>query len=105
MAIINKKRRKYNNTPTFVDGIKFDSKKESERYKEILLLKASGEIKEFVRQEPFKLGGRFRYVSDFYITWKDGTKTVKDVKSYKTQAYKVKKAWMKEKYGIEIVEI
>lgn len=100
-----KKQNKYRNIPTVVYGIKFASKKEGQRYKDLILMQKAGIVKSIELQKSYKLGGRFRYVCDFYVKWSDGRKTVEDVKGYRTQAYKVKKAWMKEKYNIDIVEI
>jgi len=100
-----KNKSKYKNIPTVVDGIKFDSKKESERYKQLKLLKQIGEVKEFELQKSYKLAGRYRYVCDFFVKWRNGIECVEDVKGYKTQVYKLKKAWMKDKYNIDILEI
>lgn len=100
-----KKQNKYRNIPTVVDGIKFASKKEAKRYNELKLLKQIGEVKEFELQKSYKLAGRYRYVCDFFVKWKNGIECVEDVKGFKTQVYKLKKAWIKDKYNIDIVEI
>lgn len=99
------RKNKYGNVKCEADGYKFDSKKERKRYYELKLLKQVGEVKEFKLQKPYKLYGRFRYVCDFFVKWSDGTETVEDVKGYKTDVYKLKKAWIKDKYNIDIVEI
>ena len=100
-----KKQNKYRNIPTVVDGIKFASKKEAKRYNELKLLKEFGEVEEFELQKSYKLAGRYRYVCDFFVKWSNGVNAVEDVKGFKTQVYKLKKAWMKDKYNIDIVEI
>jgi len=100
-----KNKSKYKNIPTVVDGIKFASKKEAKRYQELKLLKARGDVIDFECQKSFKLAGRYRYVCDFFVKWYGGEEDVEDVKGYKTPVYKLKKAWMKDKYNIDIVEI
>lgn len=99
------KRNKYKNVPTIVDGFTFASKKEAKRYKELKILKLRGEVIDFKLQKSYKLAGRYRYVCDFFVKWKNGVECVEDVKGYKTPVYKLKKAWMKDKYNIDIVEI
>lgn len=47
--------RKYNSKKTVVDGQKFDSKKEANRYQELLLLEKAGVIKNLSRQVKFVL--------------------------------------------------
>lgn len=96
---------KYRNQPTIVDGIRFASKKEAKRYNELKLLKQSGDVIDFELQKSYKLAGRYRYVCDFLVKWKNGKEDVEDVKGFKTPVYKLKKAWMKDKYNIDIVEI
>ena len=98
-------KSKYKNIPTIVDGIRFDSKKEAKRYQELLMLQRVGEVREFKRQKSYKLAGRYRYVCDFFVKWSNGDEKVEDVKGFKTPVYKLKKAWMKDKYNIDIVEI
>lgn len=86
-----------------VDGIKFRSKKEARRYKELKLLESAGEIASLELQRPFQLQAPFidnhgerqaaiKYVCDFfYIDKKTGRLVVEDVKGFKTQEYKLKK--------------
>ena len=47
--------RKYNNIKTEIDGITFDSKKEANRYCELVLLKKAGAIKDLETQPKFPL--------------------------------------------------
>jgi hypothetical protein len=42
--------RKYRNNPTIVDGVRFDSKGEAERWQELQFCEKSGEIKNLRRQ-------------------------------------------------------
>lgn len=110
-----KKKSKYKNEPEIVDGIRFPSKKEARRYRELKLLVRAGEIDNLRMQVEYDLipkmkapdGSAIRktsYVADFvYI--QDGTEVVEDVKGFKTEVYKLKKKLMYEKYGIWINEV
>ena len=106
---------KYHNEKTEVAGIKFDSKKEADRYVVLKALENLGAIQNLRRQVRYKLttgkrwsnGKKHRaveYVADFvYIL--DGEEIVEDVKGFKTPVYKIKRELMKEKYDIEISEV
>ncbi|MBQ2175640.1 MAG: DUF1064 domain-containing protein, partial [Alphaproteobacteria bacterium] len=48
-------KRKYNNKKIIVDGIKFDSKKEALRYKELKMLEKAGIISNLQRQVKYTL--------------------------------------------------
>ena len=104
---------KYGNHKTEVDGIKFDSKAEANRYEKLKDLEKSGIIKGLELQKPFRLcKGRWNngktfsisYNEDFVYTL-DGDIIVEDVKGFRTEAYQLKKKLMKAVYGIEITEI
>lgn len=103
------KRSKYNNVKTVVDGIKFDSKKEAGRYSELVLLKAKGAIRWFIRQPTFHLPGGVTYRADFLIVWNAGNghsdATVEDVKGFKTAMYRLKKRQVESIYGVVIREV
>lgn len=103
------KKSKYNAKKEVIDGITFDSKKESKRYLELKAMEKVGTIQKLQLQVPFilieksKYGRAIKYVADFvYI--KNGSKIVEDVKGVKTPVYKLKKRLMAEKYGIVILE-
>lgn len=105
-----KKRSKYGNTETEVDGVKFQSKKEANRYRELLLLLKTGEIGILRMQVEYELnpGGThsLRYVADFvYIITKTGEEVVEDVKGWRTKEYRKKRRLMKKVHGIVIKEI
>lgn len=106
---------KYRNTKIIIDGIEFQSKKESLRYKELKLLERAGLIKdlelqkEYILQNKFKINNKtvrkISYIADFsYISTKDNKLHVVDVKGFKTDVYKLKKKLFEYKYGIEIEE-
>lgn len=110
---------KYGSKKVIVDGIKFDSKKESKRYLELKLLERAGEIKDLELQKEFELQPSFKkngktyrkitYKADFcYFSIKDNKYICEDVKSpaTKTQVYMIKKKMLLYKYDdIEFREV
>lgn len=107
---------KYNNKKITVDGQKFDSKKEANRYKELKLLEKAGEIQDLRTQVKFVLipsqrdeNGKLierecSYKADF--KYEEGLKTVvEDVKGYRTKEYIIKRKLMLYQYGIRIREV
>lgn len=103
---------KYNAKKTVVDGIKFDSKKEAERYKELKALERVGKIERLELQPRFTLMDGFRYegkavrkieyVADFlYRDLSTLELVVEDVKGVKTDVYKLKKKLFLKHYGNE----
>jgi hypothetical protein len=102
-----RRRSKYGNVKTVVDGIKFDSKKEAARYEVLVAEESAGIIHNLRLQVPFKLeiDGHLicRYKADFvYI--RDGQEIVEDVKGRLTDVYKLKKKLMKACHQISILE-
>ncbi|MBO4640846.1 MAG: DUF1064 domain-containing protein [Treponema sp.] len=86
------RQNKYHNVKTYVDKIKFDSKKEANRYLELCMLEKSGIIKNLERQKRFEIvpktdGERaVFYISDFvYWEVKSGKLVCEDVKSDATR--------------------
>lgn len=105
-----KKKNKYGNKKVVVDGYKFDSKKEANRYFELKMLQLAGEISGLKLQEPFELqveGKKVaKYIADFVYIMK-GQQVVEDVKSSATRklpTYRLKKKLMFAIHGITIVE-
>jgi len=100
--------QKYHNVKTVVDGIKFDSRKEANRYCELKLLEKAGEIRELTLQESWVLipaftkdGKHYRaiyYVSDFSYYDKDDKYIVEDVKGFKTAVFQLKRKMFEYKY-------
>ena len=110
---------KYGNKKTYIDGIRFDSKKEANRYIELKILLLSGKITGLELQKPFTLipsqyltinGKRkcierpLKYVADF-VYHQDGKTVVEDVKGRKTPAYIIKRKLMLCVHGIRISEV
>lgn len=98
-------KHKFRAIPTELDGIKFSSRKEAKRYRQLELLKKSGELLFFLRQVPFHLAGNVKYVCDFLCFWKDGTVTIEDVKGIKTPMYIFKKKQVEATYPVSITEV
>lgn len=104
-----KKRAKYNAKKTVVDGIKFDSKKESERYSVLKLLERSGQIGGLKLQVVFLLSVNgilvCRYIADFVYNDANGNQVVEDCKGFKTREYELKRKLMKAVFDIDIKEV
>ena len=108
------KRSKYRNKKIVIDGIKFDSIKEGERYKKLKLLESIGEISNLKLQVKFVLFPSQRidgklvereapYYADFVYN-KDGKQVVEDSKGFKTREYILKRKAMLYLHGIRIYE-
>lgn len=105
-----KRRNKYGNRITYIDGKRFDSIHEAQIYQELKLRVAAGELRCILRQVRFDLAEteKLQYVSDFVIIYPDMRIEVLDAKSEATRKNKVyvnKKKLMREKWGIEIQEV
>lgn len=124
-------QNKYLNKRVAVNGKTFDSKKEENRYWELLLLVRAGQIHDLMRQVKFELipaqyetyerfsektGKRLKdgkrcveksvcYIADF-VYWKGDQMVVEDVKSEatRTEAYIIKRKLMLARHGIKIYE-
>lgn len=104
---IEKRKSKYGNRKTEVDGIVFDSRHEAEVWKELGLRMRNSEFIGIARQVRFQLPAGIEYVADFVGFQKDGY-IVMDAKSdatRKDKVYRLKKRMMKECLGIEIQEV
>ena len=107
---------KYRNKRIICDGIKFDSQKEAQRYRELCLMERAGELTALKLQPRYKLavggiplrypsGRQVTYVADFEYQRKgEYGRTIEDVKGMKTPVYKIKQAIMMA-MGKTIVEI
>lgn len=102
---------------TTVDGQKFDSQKEHQRYVILKLMERAGKIKDLRRQVKYVLiptqydiHGKLverecSYVADFvYYDFALRREVVEDAKGMKTDVYKIKKKLMLYIHGIQIEE-
>ena len=117
---------KYHNTKLKdMDGNAFDSKKEFRRWRDLQLLERAGHISDLRRQVKFILipaqrepdrfgprGGKIPgrtiekecdYIADFVYV-ENGETVVEDAKGVRTEAYKIKRKLMLERYGIRVRE-
>jgi len=108
----SKMRNKYGNTKVEAHGLKFDSKKECNRYEELLLLQKAGLITELETQPKFELLGTLRYngatfkkrsyIADFRYFEKSTQETVvedkKSVATARDKVYRLKKHMLLAKY-------
>lgn len=103
---------KYHNKKIIVDGHKFDSIKEADRYCELKLLQKAKVITQLELQPRFTLqpvfacdGNSYRkieYIADFSY-YENGKRIVEDVKGMKTEVYKIKKKLFLYQYGDQLV--
>lgn len=102
-------QNKYNAVKETVDGIKFHSKAEADRYRWLKILERSGIIADLRRQVPFVLipksvhGRAVTYRADF-VYRKAGREVIEDVKGMRLPVYKLKYRMMAE-LGHEITEV
>ncbi|WP_246066881.1 DUF1064 domain-containing protein [Paenibacillus koleovorans] len=110
------KPSKMRNVITTVDGIKFSSRAEANRYCELKLMMDRGIVKVFVRQPRFLLQegyekdgewfGKIEYVADFMVCYINGQIDIEDVKGRRTREYIDKRKLFERKYPhLRIVEV
>lgn len=120
---------KYHSTPVVIEGRRFPSKGEGERYLFLKDLEFSGKIQNLRTQVRFvlsppeyttKIGSRGKpvkdktifggvsYIADFVYQVKqpDGTfkEVVEDFKGMETQVFKIKEQWLYRAHGIRLVK-
>ncbi len=109
---------KFNNKKVTIPGRTFDSRKEYNRYCELLLLERGGYISDLKLQVKYVLipaqkdeSGKVlerecSYIADFvYFDQKAQRTVVEDAKGFKTKDYIIKRKLMLERYGIRIREV
>ncbi len=120
---------KYGNKKAVVNGISFDSRKEADRYKELLLLQKAGVIEDLELQKTFELiPTQYGYVERYgkkgqrlidgkkcleksvvykadFVYFENGELVVEDTKGFKTKDYIIKRKLMLYLYGIQIKEV
>jgi len=102
---------KFGNTKVVVDGIKFDSKKEANRFGNLKLLQKAGEISDLKLQVKMEIMVKEKkiatYIADFTYTER-GQYVVEDVKSdftRKNPVYRLKKKLIEAIYNLKIKEV
>ena len=104
--------RKYHNKKTFIDGIKFDSKLEAERYAQLKMMECAGVIRDLEVQPEYELIPSFKkdgktwrktvYKADFrYILCENDKTIIEDVKgsvSVITDVFRLKQKLFEYKY-------
>ena len=123
-------RNKYHARKCVLNGIEFDSRKEAQRYSELLILSRMGKISSLRRQVKFilipaqyesyerygkrgqelKPGKRLiekecAYIADFVYVDKDGKLVVEDATGMKTKDYIIKRKLMLFIHGIRVKEV
>lgn len=101
------KPRKYRNTPTVVDGTRFASKKEANRFVYLKALEREGEIAGLKLQPryPLAVAGHLvcTYVGDFEYSMAAGGQVVtEDAKGVKTPEFIIKSKLFHALYGREV---
>ena len=107
---LKRSRPKYGNKKTVVNGIKFDSKWEAERYLYIKSLERAGRVKDLELQVRFNLIVNDQkicaYIADFRYKREDKNgewhEIIEDAKGVETPEFKLKKKLMKACLGIDI---
>lgn len=108
-----RKRSKFGNIPTVVDGIRFDSKKEAGAFLTLSALQKGGAIRDLETKTPscrypLRINGVLicTYVADFrYYDVQKQQMVVADAKGFRTPVYKLKKKLMLALYNIVIFEL
>jgi len=101
--VLNRKLSKYRNERIEAQGQRFDSKREYEAFKAFELQRLAGEIRSCVRQVSFQLPGTKRRIRvDFMVVENDGMVHWYDAKGFETQAWNLKRAQVKDAFGIHI---
>ena len=104
--------RKYHNKKTVIDGFKFDSKLEAERYAQLKMMECAGVIRDLELQPEYELIPSFKkdgktwrktvYKADFrYILCEDDKTIIEDVKGSTaviTDVFRLKQKLFEYKY-------
>jgi hypothetical protein len=104
-------QRKFKNIPTEIDGIRFDSKKEAQRYVDLKMLERIKEITALELQPKFTLAVNGHKICDYRADFRycdaSGAVVVEDVKSAgtKTRQYRIKIKLLRALTGIEVREV
>lgn len=99
---------KFGAQPVVIDGERFDSRWEGERWNQLRLAARAGLITDLRRQVSYELAVNgvkiCSYRADFVYRDETGKEVVEDAKGHRTREYLIKKALMRAIHGIEIFE-
>jgi hypothetical protein len=107
------KRSKYRAEPTEIDGHRFASMREANRYAALKLEQQAGAISGLALQPQFSLCVTAptgvsvtigRYIADFRYV-RNGAEIIEDAKGMRTPVYELKKKHVEVQYGIRISEV
>jgi len=100
-------KSKYSNVRTHG----FHSKKESNRFDDLVLLQRAGEIYDLKTQVRYTFdqlsypsGRHPSYIADFVYRDKNGKQIIEDTKGYRTGIYKLKYALMQHFFNLTVLE-
>jgi len=98
------KKSKYHNNRVIVDGIRFDSQLEADKYLDLKLQLRMGTIAGYCRQPEFILVEGLgmekpvTYRADFIVFNLDGTCEIIDTKGMQTEVFRIKHKQFKQKF-------
>jgi len=107
-VLVSTTRSKYGAVPTRLDGLRFASKREADRYAELRVMEIAGHITNLQLQPAYDLhalGGVkvARYVADFaYRDERTQRLVIEDAKGMKTPVFRLKAKWLQAEHGIEV---
>lgn len=120
-ASLPKSVAKYKNKKVVLDGHRFDSKREAERYVELKALEDQGKIINLTLQPKYWLkcgdkdikirsgrypnGRRASYTADFSFTDDQGVEHVEDVKGIDTNVSRLRRAIVEAQYGVRVTVV
>lgn len=102
-------KSKYGAKPVIIDGIRFASTKEGNRYSELRLLERAGVITQLDIQPKFPLSIDGKHICNYlgdFVYFENNARVVEDVKGVKTPVYRLKRKMLLACYpGIDHREV
>lgn len=107
------RRNKYGAKPVVVDGVRFASGREANRWRDLCRLRDAGVISDLERQVKYELAPpvllhgetrtkpALRYIADFRYV-ENGQVVVVDAKGHETKESRIKRHLMKSVHGIDV---
>ena len=91
-------KHKFRNTPTVVNGRRYDAKAEARYAQYLTHQQGLGVVVGFLEQVPFRFPDGTKYVADFLAFLADGSVELSDIKGVETEVFKIKKRLMAHHY-------